>query len=104
MLPELNKAKEETAEKIIVVNTKKVEVGEKTEEVQKEETAAKEILSKAENMKKEADFEVSRVMPIYNLAIRAVSQLKPNDITEIRGFKTATPPVEVVMNSLIILF
>lgn len=55
-------------------------------------------------MKKEADFEVSRVMPIYNLAIRAVSQLKPNDVTEIRGFKEASNPVKLVTESLIILF
>lgn len=55
-------------------------------------------------MKKEADFEVSRVMPIYNLAIRAVSQLKPSDVTEIKGFKEATNPVKLVTESLIILF
>jgi hypothetical protein len=73
MLPELEQAKKETAEKIQIVATKKVEVVEKTEVVQKEENVAKEILQRAETMKKDADFEVSRVMPIYNLAIRAVS-------------------------------
>lgn len=104
MLPELNKAKEETAEKIQVVATKKIEVAEKTEVVQKEENIAKDILQRAETMKKEADFEVSRVMPIYNLAIRAVSQLKPSDVTEIKGFKEATKPVQMVTESLIILF
>lgn len=55
-------------------------------------------------MKKEADFEVSRVMPIYNLAIRAVSQLKQSDLTEIRSFKEASPPVKLVTESLIVLF
>jgi dynein heavy chain len=73
MLPELNKAKEETTLKIQTVAAKKIEVTEKAEVVQKESTVAKEILQRAETMKKEADFEVSRVMPIYNLAIRAVS-------------------------------
>lgn len=37
-------------------------------------------------MKKDADFEVQRVMPIYHLAIRAVSQLKRDDVTELKGF------------------
>jgi dynein heavy chain len=55
-------------------------------------------------MKKDADFEVQRVMPIYHLAIRAVSQLKRDDVNELSGFKTATKPVQLVCETLIIIF
>jgi dynein heavy chain len=43
-------------------------------------------------------------MPIYNLAIRAVGQLKKDDITEIKGFKTPPPPAVAVVRTLVILF
>jgi len=43
-------------------------------------------------------------MPIYNLAIRAVGQLKKDDITEIKGFSTPPPPAVAVVETLVILF
>jgi len=43
-------------------------------------------------------------MPIYNLAIRAVGQLKKDDITEIKGFSTPPPPAVAVIETLVILF
>lgn len=104
MLPELEQAKKVTAEKIIQVQEKKKDVAEKTESVKKEEAIAQEILQRAEAMKKDADFEVQRVMPIYHLAIRAVSQLKRDDVTELKGFATATRPVQLVVETLLIIF
>lgn len=44
MLPELEQAKIQTGEKIIMVQEKKKEVAEKTEIVKKEEAVAQEIL------------------------------------------------------------
>jgi dynein heavy chain len=104
MLPELEQARKETAEKIVIVDAKRIEVAEKTEVVATEENQAKEILQKAEKMKQDADFEVTRVMPIYNLAIRAVSQLKKDDITEIKGFSKPPEPAVAVIGTLIVLF
>lgn len=104
MIPELEKAKIAAIEKIGLVQEKKKEVAEKTEVVKKEEAIAQEILSRAEAMKKDADFEVQRVMPIYHLAIRAVSQLKRDDVTELKGFANATKPVQLVCETLLIIF
>lgn len=73
MLPELEQAKKETAEKIIVVDAKKKEVAEKTKVVEAEEAVAKDKKQKADAIQKDCEFELSRVMPIYNLAIRAVA-------------------------------
>ena len=43
-------------------------------------------------------------MPIYNAAIKAVSELDKNDITEIRGFKSPPPGAILVMKTLCIMF
>jgi dynein heavy chain len=104
LLPELEKAKKETAEKIVVVEAKKIEVAEKTKVVEAEEAVAKEKKNGADIIQKDCEFELSRVMPIYNMAIRAVGQLKKDDITEIKGFSTPPPPAIAVVRTLVILF
>jgi len=36
-------------------------------------------------------------MPIYNAAIRAVQQLKKDDITELKGFASPPPAAVIVV-------
>lgn len=43
-------------------------------------------------------------MPILNAALRAVGQLKKNDIDELKNFKTAPPAAKVVAQTLCIMF
>lgn len=43
-------------------------------------------------------------MPIYNAAMKAVSDLDKNDITEIRGFKTPPDGARLVMKAMCIMF
>lgn len=43
-------------------------------------------------------------MPIYNAAIRAVQQLKKDDITELRGFKTVADAVKLVAKTLCVMW
>jgi dynein heavy chain len=43
-------------------------------------------------------------MPIYNAAIRAVQQLKKDDITELKGFAKPPPAAIIVSQTLCIMF
>jgi dynein heavy chain len=104
LLPKLEVAKAETAEQIIVVDAKKTEVAEKTKLVEAEEAIAKDKKQKADAIQKDCEFELSRVMPIYNLAIRAVGQLKKDDITELKGFAKPPDAAVIVVQTLVILF
>jgi dynein heavy chain, axonemal len=44
------------------------------------------------------------VMPIYNAAMKAVSDLDKNDITETRGFKKPPDGTILVMKTMCIMF
>jgi hypothetical protein len=72
LMPQLQTSKKETAAKIVMVDAQKKEVAEKTKEVEAEEAVAKEKKGVADAIQKDCEFELSRVMPIYNAAIRAV--------------------------------
>jgi hypothetical protein len=43
-------------------------------------------------------------MPIYNAAIRAVQQLKKDDITELKNFAKPPPAAIIVSQTLCIMF
>ena len=43
-------------------------------------------------------------MPIYNAAIRAVQQLKKDDITELKGFASPPPAAIIVVKTLCMMF
>lgn len=103
-MPKLQVAKKETEELIVFVDKQKKDVAIKTKEVEIEEATAKEKKGEAETIQRDCEFELSKVMPIYNAAIRAVQQLKKDDITELRGFKTVAPAVILVAKTLCIMF
>lgn len=88
----------------MVVDAKKKEVAETTKIVAAEEAVAKDKKQKADEIQKDCEYELSRVMPIYNLAMRAVKQLDKNDITEIKGFSTPPPPAIAVVRTLVVIF
>jgi dynein heavy chain len=43
-------------------------------------------------------------MPIYNMAMRAVGQLKKDDVTELKGFAKPPEAAVIVVRTLVILF
>lgn len=43
-------------------------------------------------------------MPIYNAAVKAVSELDKNDITEIKGFAKPPEGAKAVMKTMCIMF
>jgi dynein heavy chain len=65
--------------------------------VEAEEAVAKEKKQNADTIQKDCEYELSRVMPIYNLALRAVGQLKPADVTELKGFAKPPPAAVIVV-------
>lgn len=72
LMPKLQVAKKETEELIVDVEKQKKDVAVKTKEVEAEEAFAKEKKGEAEAIQRDCEFELSKVMPIYNAAIRAV--------------------------------
>lgn len=72
LMPQLTQAKKETAEKIIEVDIQKKEVAIIRSGVEAEALVANEKKANADTIQKDCEFELSRVMPIYNAAIRAV--------------------------------
>jgi len=104
LLPKLEQARTETAEKIVVVEAKKKEVDEKTVVVEAEEAVAKDKKQKADVIQKDCEFQLDKVMPIYNMAMRAVGQLKRDDITELKGFAKPPDAAVIVVKTLVILF
>jgi dynein heavy chain len=88
----------------VVVDAKKIEVAEKTKQAEAEEAVAKDKKGKADVIQKDCEFELSRVMPIYNLAIRAVGQLSKNDIVELKNFAKPPEAAVIVIRTLVILF
>ena len=104
LMPKLVVAKKETAEKIVEVEKQKKEVAVIKAGVEKEEAIAKDKKGKADVIQSDCQFELSRVMPIYQAAMRAVNQLKRNDIDEMKGFSTVPPAALAVIKTLCILF
>jgi dynein heavy chain len=47
---------------------------------------------------------LQKVTPIYEGAVKAVNSLKGSDVTELKNFKTATPPVQLVAKALCLFF
>lgn len=89
---------------MVDIEKQKKQVAEKTKEVEAEETIAKGKKENADAIQKDCEEELSKVMPIYNAAMKAVQELDKNDITEIRGFKSPPPGAILVMKSMCIMF
>lgn len=89
---------------MIVIEKSKKQVQEKTKEVEAEETVAKGKLETSNAIKADCDEALKKVMPIYHAAMRAVSELDKNDITEIKGFKVPPPGAVLVIKTLCIMF
>ena len=89
---------------MINIEKSKKQVQEKTKEVEAEETVAKGKLETANAIKLDCDEALKKVMPIYHAAMRAVSELDKNDITEIKGFKSPPPGALLVIKTLCLMF
>lgn len=90
----------ETAVMMVNIEKSKKSVQEKTKEVEAEETVAKSKLETSNAIKADCDEALKKVMPIYHAAMRAVSELDKNDITEIKGFKTVPAGALLVIKAL----
>jgi dynein heavy chain len=104
LIPKVEAKQKETAVMMINIEKSKKIVQEKTKEVEAEETIAKSKLEAANTIKADCDEALKKVMPIYHAAMRAVSELDKNDITEIKGFKSPPPGAVLVIKTLCIMF
>ena len=82
---EVEKKQEITAKMVIEIDKQQKQVAIKTKEVEAEETVAKAKKEEADNIQKDCEAALSKVMPIYNAAVKAVSELSKNDITMIKS-------------------
>jgi len=99
---EVKAANSAKMQKEIEVKKKSVDVI--VQECKTAEESAKQQLSLAEAKTAEAEFAKQKVEPIYQAAIKAVNGLQGSDVTELKGFKTATPPVQLVAKTLCLFF
>lgn len=86
------------------IEVKKKTVDKEKEDCAVEESAAKKEKEAAEIIRKDCDEALATVMPIYQQAMSAVNSLSSSDVTELRGFKDATPSVLIVARSLVLMF
>lgn len=69
-----------------------------------EEDSAKQQKSQAEAKNAECEYELAKVTPIYEAAVKAVNSLQGSDVTELKGFKSVTEPVKLVAKTLCLFF
>ena len=104
LLPKLAVKAKQTAAMMVDIEKQKKQVAEKTKEVEAEEAVAKAKKESADAIQRDCEEELSRVMPIYQAAMKAVQDLDKNDITEIRGFKKPPDGAVLVMKGMCIMF
>ena len=104
LIPVLKQKQGEVAAMMVELDKQKKFVAEKTKEVEDEEKVAKAQKLDADNIKADCDAALAKVMPIYNAAIKAVDQLKPADITEVKNFKNPPEAAKAVCETLCIIF
>ena len=104
LIPKVVAKQKETAVMMINIEKSKKSVQEKTKEVEAEELVAKSKLETANAIKTDCDEALKKVMPIYHAAMRAVTELDKNDITEIKGFKSPPPGALLVIKTLCLMF
>lgn len=86
------------------IEIKKKSVDKEKEDCAVEESSAKKEKEAAEIIRKDCDEALANVMPIYQQAMAAVNSLSGNDVTELRGFKTAPAPALLVAKALCLMF
>lgn len=86
------------------IEIKKKIVDQTVSECKIEEDSAKAQKSIAEAKNAECEYELAKVTPIYEAAVKAVNSLSGNDVTELKGFKTVSEPVKLVARTLCMFF
>ena len=104
LIPKVVAKQKETAVMMVNIEKSKKQVQEKTKEVEAEEAVAKSKLETSNAIKADCDEALKKVMPIYHAAMRAVTELDKNDITEIKGFKSPPPGALLVIKTLCLMF
>jgi len=104
LIPQCKQAAEESQEKQKEIELQRKEV-EKEKKIAGEQAAlAKEEKDKATLIKEDCDRALEKVMPIYNKAMKAVSQLKASDVTEMKGTKSPSAGLLLVAQVLCLIF
>lgn len=86
------------------IEIKKKVVDQTVAECKVEEDSAKQQKSVAEAKNAECEYELQKVTPIYEAAVKAVNSLQSSDVTELKGFKSVTEPVKLVAKTLCLFF
>ena len=102
--PKLEQSQKETNLLLVDLEKQRKIVAEKTKQVEAEEKECAEKTEVASGIENDCKEELAKVEPILKRAIRAVSELSNNDITEIRGVASPSPGVVLVIQTLMMLF
>jgi dynein heavy chain len=104
LIPQLKIKAEESAKAQKIIEVQNVEVSKIQNECQVETDKANGEKAKADEIETDCKAALAEVQPIALQAAAAVDKLKPSDVTELCGFKAATPPVALVAQSLCYFF
>eukprot|EP00928_Gymnodinium_smaydae_P068047 TRINITY_DN5109_c0_g5_i1.p1 TRINITY_DN5109_c0_g5~~TRINITY_DN5109_c0_g5_i1.p1 ORF type:complete len:4182 (+),score=1201.92 TRINITY_DN5109_c0_g5_i1:1381-13926(+) len=95
--PFLKKTAAETADLMVVIDKEQAEASKTEEIVSADEAAASQQAEEAGQMKADCQRDLDKAMPALQSAIEALSQLKKNDIVEVKAM--GKPPDGVVLVS-----
>lgn len=102
--PQLEQSQKETNELLVDLEKQRKIVAEKTIEVEAEAKECGEKKETAEGIEADCKAELAKVEPILKKAMRAVGDLSPGDIVEIRGIAKPSAGVVLVIKTLCMLF
>ncbi|GBG29641.1 Dynein heavy chain 7, axonemal [Hondaea fermentalgiana] len=101
--PKLVIAQKETDAKLEMVQGKQKEADQQKEIVQRDEAQAKEQAASCEKDKAECEEMLAEAIPALEGAVKALSTLSKNDITEVKSLKTPPAGVKLTLEAVCIM-
>lgn len=102
--PVLVKAQEDTSALLIQVAKDQTEADKQQQLIQADVEAANKIAEEVKAIKDDCQKDLDAAMPAYYASIKALSQLKKDDITVLKTFTNPPRLVGVTMNAVCVLF
>ncbi|KAA6358077.1 MAG: putative dynein heavy chain, partial [Streblomastix strix] len=102
--PRLNQSQKDTVAIMEELSIQQKEVEAKQEVVRAEEAEVSRSADEAEELAQDAQNDLSRALPKYNAAIKAVQSLDKSDISEVKSFARPPELVMFVLQAVCLLF
>jgi len=104
MLPELETTQKEVDVMIVEIDKEKEDAAVTKAQVEEEEKAASTMAAECEAIKTDAEADLAKALPALDDAVRVLSKLKKQDISELKGITTPGRGVVITMHAACLLF